>query len=406
MAIRVDGWFRQAEEGNFLRQIHLALHNRHIIKFNLERFLCPNAPDHFGRSPLILAILTCAGLRELKVLIYFGADVNGLWVTKYPYGRISPLGIAVRFRDLEMVKFLLQNGADPNLRLFEGNTALHLAVICEELPIVDALLENEADPHAKNKYGYTPLHLAAIGSNPLLKRILKSSDSPVHCGPDGETPLHIAAQANNMENVKLLVNKLGHVNFEMQGRLMPYECAPKHSKVRQFLSEFDLGSSSQRKTEWKPFSKYFPEPLIKLMEAIKPILLQALLDEDSIVKELLPKDKTSSAESCAIPTTEFCPPIKIEPQWYWIPYATDFPNPCITQITSGFSLPTLAVDYVHTTYDKVFEKLKNGEIMDKKDYFLCFMTVVKCWGAFSNSYEALALGGTCLKMLKNVGENT
>ena len=57
--------------------------------------------------------------------------------------------------DPEVIKYLLDQGADPNAKTMTGNTPLHYKK-CPEA--VDLLLKSGANPNAINSYGNTPLH--------------------------------------------------------------------------------------------------------------------------------------------------------------------------------------------------------------------------------------------------------
>ena len=60
----------------------------------------------------------------------------------------------------EVIRFLVQHGADPNALDTSGVAPLHRAVRTRSSEAVRALIENGADPFLMNKSGSTPLHLA------------------------------------------------------------------------------------------------------------------------------------------------------------------------------------------------------------------------------------------------------
>ena len=63
--------------------------------------------------------------------------------------------------DYTLVKLMLQNGIDANVKDADGNTALHLAAASKDLLSVKLLVEAGADLTARDKNGKTPADLAA-----------------------------------------------------------------------------------------------------------------------------------------------------------------------------------------------------------------------------------------------------
>lgn len=63
--------------------------------------------------------------------------------------------------DLEVVKLLLKQGADPNATSMGGMTPLMSAAHEGHSGIVEVLLNAGADPNVKDNGGYTPLMCAA-----------------------------------------------------------------------------------------------------------------------------------------------------------------------------------------------------------------------------------------------------
>ena len=87
-----------------------------------------------------------------------------------------PLGLAAFFGHRAIVEFLLKSGADVSLsaRNAQKVTALHAGATRGDAEIVRMLLEAGADPNARQEGGFVPLHSAATNGNapvvPWLRR--------------------------------------------------------------------------------------------------------------------------------------------------------------------------------------------------------------------------------------------
>lgn len=122
----------------------------------------------------------------------------------------SPLGLASFFKRRDVVKVLLGRGAKPSApSRDQGFTPLHSAVATdagEATPeIVRLLLESGADPNAKSHEGGTPLHSAAFtGDLEIAEMLLAYGADPNATDPKGRTPLDIARDRRNVEVAALL----------------------------------------------------------------------------------------------------------------------------------------------------------------------------------------------------------
>ena len=72
----------------------------------------------------------------------------------------TPLHVFVWRNDLENVRLLLKNGADPNAIGDMSQTPLHVAISRENPDIIDALLQSGASPHIRSEFGQTALEEA------------------------------------------------------------------------------------------------------------------------------------------------------------------------------------------------------------------------------------------------------
>lgn len=122
-------------------------------------------------------------------------------------GADLPLIDAVRAGDIEAVRALLAQGADPNVPAPDGSTALLWAAYREDLEQAELLLRAGGRAEDANRYGVTALLEAATSGNaPMLGVLLDAGADPNTAMPEGETALMRAARAGGAEAVTLLLS--------------------------------------------------------------------------------------------------------------------------------------------------------------------------------------------------------
>lgn len=87
----------------------------------------------------------------VKILVDAGADVNAKNNEKTPV-----LFFAARYADAETVRTLIQHGADVNARS-QGRTVLFAAILNKDSEVLPALIEAGADVNAKDDYQHSVL---------------------------------------------------------------------------------------------------------------------------------------------------------------------------------------------------------------------------------------------------------
>lgn len=118
-----------------------------ILKARLERTpQLINWPTRSGESPLVVAV-DRGDMDVAKMLLKCGADVN----IATRSGEISPLFIAASAGNLDMVNLLLESGAHIDHTIYNGMTALMVAVLHQHLVVVMRLVQANANVMMKSK---------------------------------------------------------------------------------------------------------------------------------------------------------------------------------------------------------------------------------------------------------------
>ena len=108
----------------------------------------------------------------IKTLIDEGADVNA----KNKSGSTALMQVALFNQNPEVIKTLIDEGADVNAKNKDGSTALMLANLNQDPEVIKTLINEGTDVNAKNKSGGTALMFAALHQkNPdAVKALLKA----------------------------------------------------------------------------------------------------------------------------------------------------------------------------------------------------------------------------------------
>ena len=109
----------------------------------------------------------------------------------------TPLGLATFFGHEALVRWLLEQGADPNLPSQNDFRVSphHSAAAISHVPLARLLLAHGAEVNAKQASGVTALHSAAHNGQLELAQLLVEAGADLHARMDnGLTPLSMALQ--------------------------------------------------------------------------------------------------------------------------------------------------------------------------------------------------------------------
>ncbi|MFH1643757.1 MAG: ankyrin repeat domain-containing protein [bacterium] len=167
-----------------------------------------NTEDDNNYTPLHKAAFG-GNIDVVKLLIDSGANIHA-----ETYDGKTPLWEAVLNNNYEIANYLIEKGADVNAQgnpegrhfdMFELNslsTPLHIASINGYLDIAQLLIKNGATINIKNRYGNTPLHYAAQNGKFDIAKLLIGNSADINAlNNKKKTPLDMASDgASNFEN--------------------------------------------------------------------------------------------------------------------------------------------------------------------------------------------------------------
>jgi ankyrin repeat protein len=243
--------------------LHAALGGAHadVAQLLLEYGINVDVRNNQGQNPLHLAAYH-GFLGITRMLVERNVDINvpdnsgdtPLHQTMNSWFEMSE---STQDGRLDVAKFLLDHGADPDAKNRDHQTPLHAASLFGSIKGAQMMLEHGANMNARTRRGQTPLHQVLDGLNDTYDtldmfldtmRFLLAHDADLDALDDNHaTPLHVASHWGCVEGAQLLLEHSANVHLEDKMGRTPSQVATEdgNTNITQLLSEH---LRSQQKT--------------------------------------------------------------------------------------------------------------------------------------------------------------
>lgn len=299
---------------NGVPAIVIATHNRQfdVVKLLVENGADIDASNGYGSSSLHFAIAKGLRLRDIIWLLDNGANIdkvenqngntstpltiaittNRSEVAKELVSRgasikipnsFSPILRAAQYGDLELVKYLLSQGAVlNNIGADENINALSIAVSNQRWNVAQYLIEQGINTEQQGRGGFKALHYAVNVSAPntLFESIIEKTTSlDSKLSETLDTPLILATYKNNSTLAKLLIDAGADIHAKNSRGDTPLHWATHHGNVEisRLLAQKGASLYAINSNNFSPYAIAQSKP--NLLAAITNIEAQAKVAE-------------------------------------------------------------------------------------------------------------------------------
>jgi ankyrin repeat protein len=226
----------------------------------------------FASTPLNTAVQN-GHLEVIKLLLDRGANPDG--ANRHEGAFTTPLFAVMANKDLdvvrrgEVVKLLASRGASLNAKTMEGEYPLEFAARLCGIECVRPLLDQGADIESKGYGGQTPL-AAAVYRPDVVKLLLDRGANIEAKDNGGSTALHEAASAGNLDAINLLLDRGANIEAKASDGSTPlFRAEYQHPDALRLLLERGADMEVVTKSGRTPMDEaayYHRDNVVKMLQ--------------------------------------------------------------------------------------------------------------------------------------------
>ncbi|KAJ3113861.1 hypothetical protein HK100_001866 [Physocladia obscura] len=181
-----------------------------IIYLLFEYGVCANQANKDGQTTLHLWVDSATvNSNEICGILDLGANVNA----RDKHGNY-PLTLAASNKsEIQVLKMLVERGAEINVKNQQKKTALQLALAQNDIQKAEFLLHCGANIEIQDHKGYTALHyVIRVGNVEFLSKLLNHGSNFDAVSKSGENVFNLAFKYNQLDILKLLMDRRSESN--------------------------------------------------------------------------------------------------------------------------------------------------------------------------------------------------
>ena len=234
----------------------------------------------YGNSPVHWAA-AYNGPEMLKTLIDLGADIN----MQSNDGHNALSCAAAYHSDIQVVQWLLNAGGNVNNISMSGHRPLHYGAMYHPDPdIIDLLSGDPVDLDVRDHRGQTPLFLAVRENNVVAVDRLLSRGADIHVSNSPrQTLMHMAALVSGQDMMRRLIGLNLDINASDREGMSPlHQAALNHSDIGVIQLMLAQGADVHARDRWGNTPLHFACRRSNVRPDVLELLVSAGADIDSV----------------------------------------------------------------------------------------------------------------------------
>ena len=223
----------------------------YVNNLTVEQLLTQKVPElqqltlaEFDKN-LLLLVASASGDTTVISNLINGTDIKRKNIVNFSLDPgITPLFAAAQSGASEVMKILIKNGANVDVKDDRGRTPLFAAIQSGNMAAIQTLIDAGADVNVEDAQSVTPLDIAMLYENDNIIVQLKNAGArpkvvgDVEVDREGNTPLHQAVKRIDLEAVRRLVSQGADIKISNKHKNTPlhtavnyYDMQPMHVEI-------------------------------------------------------------------------------------------------------------------------------------------------------------------------------